>query len=93
MKLCELKTNLLQDLSNCNGDFGVVISFGFPSWQFHKLRFIYGNTEKMDEFIDELDWEFLIFNNYSNANFCYKIRDRNNVTHENYFGQVIFSRN
>lgn len=92
MKLCELKENLLKDLSNFNGDFGVVISFGFPS-SVNSLRFVYGNTEKMDEFIDELDWEFLIFNNYSNANFSYKIRDRNNVTHENYLGQVIFSRN
>lgn len=93
MKLCEIKENLLQDLSNFNGDFGVVISFGFSSWQFHKLRFIFENTEKMDEFIDELDWEFLIFKDYPNANFSYKIQDRNDVTHENFTGKVIFSRN
>ena len=92
MKLCELKTNLLQDLSNCNGDFGVVISFGFPS-SGNSIHFICGNTEKMDEFIDELDWEFLIFNDYPNANFSYKIQDRNDVTHENFTGTVIFSRN
>lgn len=93
MKLCEIKENLLQDLSNFNGDFGVVISFGFPSWQFHKMRFIYGNTEKMDEFIDELDWEFLIFNDYPNANFSYKIIDRNNVNCTNYAGNVFTTRN
>lgn len=93
MKLCELKTNLLQDLSNFNGDFGVVISFGFPSPSGNSIHFIYGNTEKMDEFIDELDWEFLIFNDYPNANFIYKIKDRNNVTNENLTGTVIFSRN
>lgn len=93
MKLCELKNNLLQDLSNFNGDFGVVISFGFPSWQFNTIRFIYGNTEKMDEFNDELDWEFLIFNDYPYANFSYKIKDRNDVNNENFSGTVIFSRN
>ncbi len=92
MKLCELKENLLKDLSNFNGDFGVVISFGFPS-SGNSIHFICGNTEKMDEFIDELDWEFLIFNDYPNANFSYKIQDRNDVTHENFTGKVIFSRN
>ena len=55
MKLCELKNNLLRDLSNFNGDFGVV-------------------------------------NNYPDVNFSYKIRDRNDVTHENFTGKVIFSR-
>lgn len=93
MKLCELKENLLKDLSNFNGDFGVVISFGFPSPSGNSIHFLYGNTEKMDEFNDDLDWEFLIFNDYPNANFCYKIKDRNNVTNENLTGTVIFSRN
>ena len=74
MKLCELKNNLLRDLSNFNGDFGVVIYFG------NLIRFIYG------------DWEFLIFNNYPDLQFSYKIRDRNDVTHENFTGKVIFSR-
>ena len=46
----------------------------------------------MEEFNDELDWEFLIFNNYPDVNFSYKIRDRNDVTHENFTGKVIFSR-
>lgn len=87
MKLCELKKNLLRDLSNFSGDFGVVIYFG------NLIRFIYGNTEEMDEFEDELDWEFLIFNNHSDVNFSYKIKDRNDVTHENFTGKVIFSRN
>ena len=86
MKLCELKKNLLRDLSGFKGDFGVVIYFG------NLMRFIYGNTEKMDEFNDELDWEFLIFNDHSDADFSYKIKDRNDVTHENYTGKVIFLR-
>lgn len=92
MKLCELKNSILQDLSNFNGDFSVVISFGFP-YPGSSIHIVFGNTEKMDEFNDELDWEFLIFNDHSNANFSYKIKDRNDVTHENFTGKVIFSRN
>lgn len=87
MRLCELKKNLLRDLLGFKGDFGVVIYFG------NLIRFIYGNTEEMEEFNDELDWEFLIFNNHANADFSYKIKDRNDVTHENFSGKVIFSRN
>ena len=86
MKLCELKKNLLRDLSNFNGDFGVTIFFG------NSIRSIYGTTEEMDEFEEELDCEFLIFNNHSDVNFSYKIKDRNDVTHENFTGKVIFSR-
>lgn len=86
MKLCELRKNLLQDLLNFKGDFGVTISFG------NATRFIYGNTEKLDEFEDELDWEFLMYKDYPNANFSYKLKDRNDVTHENFTGTVISIR-
>lgn len=86
MKLRELKKNLLQDLSNFKGDFGVTIFFG------NSIRSIYGTTEEMNEFEDELDCEFLIFNNHPDVNFSYKIKDRNDVTHENFTGKVIFSR-
>lgn len=92
MKLCELKNSILQDLSNFNGDFSVVISFGFP-YPGSLIHIVFGNTEKMDEFIDELDWEFLIFNDYPNANFSYKIIDRNNVNCTNYAGNVFTTRN